>query len=136
MVKRRCAALLAALLLWPAIQSFAQSWPSRPIQIVVSSGAGGTADIMARLIGEKLSPVLGQPVVIENRLGAGGHVGAASVARTNPDGYTLLVSGSPTHSVGPHLLKTVPKIADGMLELPSEPSLASLVDWDAVAKAH
>src|SRR4051794_15274763 len=106
-MQRMCAALLAALLMWPASAN-AQSWPSRPIQIVVSSGAGGTADIMARIIGEKLSPVLGQPVVIENRLGAGGHVGAAAVARANPDGYTLLMSGQPTHSVGPYLFKTLP----------------------------
>jgi tripartite-type tricarboxylate transporter receptor subunit TctC len=85
----------------------AQTWPSRPIQIIVSSGAGGTADILARVIGEQLSPALGQPVVIENRPGAGGHVGAAAVARAQPDGYTLLMSGSPTHSVGPHLFKNL-----------------------------
>jgi tripartite-type tricarboxylate transporter receptor subunit TctC len=114
-MKRVWAALLAAFLSWPA-QGLAQNWPSRPIQIVVSSGAGGTADIMARIIGEKLPPVLGQPVVIENRLGAGGHVGAASVARANPDGYTLLVSGSPTHSVGPHLFKNLPY--DPMRDVP------------------
>jgi tripartite-type tricarboxylate transporter receptor subunit TctC len=100
-------ALVGALVLAPAA-SQAQDWPSRPVQIVVSSGAGGAADIIARMIAEKLSPALGQPVVIENRTGAGGHVGAASVARANPDGYTLLMSGSPTHSVGPHLFKNLP----------------------------
>jgi tripartite-type tricarboxylate transporter receptor subunit TctC len=83
----------------------AQSWPAKPIHLVVSSGAGGTADIVARMIGERLSPSLGQPVVIENRPGAGGHLGAALVARAPGDGYTLLMSGSPTHSVGPHLFK-------------------------------
>ncbi|AMN42217.1 Bug family tripartite tricarboxylate transporter substrate binding protein [Rhodoplanes sp. Z2-YC6860] len=106
-MKRTGAAVLAALLLGLASPSFAQSWPTRPIQIVVSSGAGGTADIMARIIGDRLSPVLGQPIVIENRLGAGGHVGATSVARANPDGYTLLMSGQPTHSVGPYLFKNL-----------------------------
>lgn len=85
----------------------AQPWPSKPIHIVVSSGAGGTADIMARLVGDKLAAALGQPVVIENRTGAGGHLGAKSVARAAPDGYTLLMSGSPTHSVGPHLFKNL-----------------------------
>jgi tripartite-type tricarboxylate transporter receptor subunit TctC len=94
----------------------AQSWPARSIQIVVSSGAGGTADNMARIIGDKLSAALGQPVVIENRLGAGGHVGAASVARAQPDGYTLLMSGSPTHSVGPYLFKNLPY--DPMRDVP------------------
>jgi tripartite-type tricarboxylate transporter receptor subunit TctC len=94
----------------------AQDWPNRPVQIVVSSGAGGAADIVARMIGEKLGPAIGQPVVIENRTGAGGHIGAASVARANPDGYTLLMSGSPTHSVGPHLFKNLPY--DPMRDVP------------------
>jgi tripartite-type tricarboxylate transporter receptor subunit TctC len=84
-----------------------QSWPNRPINIVVSFGAGGTADILARMIGEELSTALGQPVVIENRPGAGGNLGAHAVARAAPDGYTLLMSGSPTHSVGPHLFKNL-----------------------------
>lgn len=84
-----------------------QSWPNRPINIVVSFGAGGTADILARMIGEELSTALGQPVVIENRPGAGGNLGAQTVARAAPDGYTLLMSGSPTHSVGPHLFKNL-----------------------------
>jgi tripartite-type tricarboxylate transporter receptor subunit TctC len=87
--------------------AMAQSWPTRPVQITVSSGAGGTADIIARMIGEKLAPALGQPVVVENKPGAGGNLGASAVARANPDGYTLLMSGSPTHSVGPHLFKNL-----------------------------
>jgi tripartite-type tricarboxylate transporter receptor subunit TctC len=99
------ATLLAGLMLLSPALAAAQSWPTKPIRIVVSSGAGGTADIVARMIGERLSPALGQPVVIENRPGAGGHLGAALVARAEPDGYTLLMSGSPTHSVGPHLFK-------------------------------
>jgi tripartite-type tricarboxylate transporter receptor subunit TctC len=111
MKKRHAASLfcswLLGLLLFAPPESLAQSWPSRPIQIVVSSGAGGTADILARMIGDRLSPVLGQPIVFENRLGAGGHVGAAAVARANPDGYTFLMSGSPTHSVGPYLFKNL-----------------------------
>jgi tripartite-type tricarboxylate transporter receptor subunit TctC len=88
-------------------QSQTQAWPSRPITIVVSFGAGGTADILARMIGDELSTALGQPVVIENKPGAGGNLGAQTVARATPDGYTLLVSGSPTHSVGPHLFKNL-----------------------------
>jgi tripartite-type tricarboxylate transporter receptor subunit TctC len=99
---------LLACLVWlsPAVAG-AQSWPTKPVHIVVSSGAGGTADILARMIGDRLAPSLGQPVVIENRPGAGGHLGAGLVARAQPDGYTLLMSGSPTHSVGPHLFKSL-----------------------------
>src|SRR5437868_4608787 len=105
---KRTALLLLGLLGLLPVPSQAQSWPTRPIQIVVSSGAGGAADIMARLVGEQLSAALGQPVVIENRPGAGGNTGAIAVARANPDGYTLLMSGSPTHSVAPHLFKNLP----------------------------
>src|SRR4051794_15752998 len=97
--------LFASLVLLAPPWASAQSWPTKPVHILVSSGAGGPADILARMIGERLAPVLGQPVIVENRPGAGGHLGAALVARAQPDGYTLLMSGSPTHSVGPHLFK-------------------------------
>jgi tripartite-type tricarboxylate transporter receptor subunit TctC len=97
--------LLACLVLLSPTFANAQSWPTKPVHVIVSSGAGGTADILARMIGDRLSPALGQPVVIENRPGAGGHLGAGLVARAQGDGYTLLMSGSPTHSVGPHLFK-------------------------------
>jgi tripartite-type tricarboxylate transporter receptor subunit TctC len=95
-------AFVSASALAPA---YADDWPSRPIQVIVPFGAGGAADIVARLVGDKLATALGQPVVIENRPGAGGNIGAAAVAHANPDGYTLLMSGSPTHSVGPYLYK-------------------------------
>ncbi len=97
--------LLAGLMLLLPTSAGAQSWPAKPVHIIVSFGAGGTADILARMIGERLSPLLGQPVIVENRPGGGGNLGARSVARAEPDGYTLLMSGSPTHSVGPHLFK-------------------------------
>src|SRR5580704_3860980 len=105
-MRLRCI-LLACLLVFVSSLARAQSWPTRPIHIIVSSGAGGTADILARVIGERLAGVLGVPVIIEDRPGAGGHLGAGSVARAEPDGYTLLMSGSPTHSVGPHLFKNL-----------------------------
>lgn len=106
-MRSRTVLFLFLVMLCPFDQAMAQSWPTRPIQVTVSFGAGGTADIIARMIGEKLAPALGQPVVVENRPGAGGNLGAASVARANADGYTLLMSGSPTHSVGPHLFKNL-----------------------------
>jgi tripartite-type tricarboxylate transporter receptor subunit TctC len=106
-MRSRGVLFLLCVTLFSCGHAMAQSWPTRPLQIVVSFGAGGTADILARMIGEKLAPALGQPVVVENRPGAGGNMGAASVARAAADGYTLLMSGSPTHSVGPHLFKNL-----------------------------
>ena len=104
-------------------QAQAQGWPSRPVRVVVAFVAGGTADIVARLIADRLSPVLGQPVVVENRPGAGGNVGASAVAHSDPDGYTLLMSGSPTHSVGPHLFKNLNY--DPMRDVPPVAMIAS-----------
>ncbi len=96
--------------------ALAQAWPVKPIRIVVSSGAGGTADILARLLGERIAPAMGQSMIIDNRPGAGGHLGAEMVARAPADGYTFLMSGSPTHSVGPHLFKNLPY--DPMRDVP------------------
>jgi tripartite-type tricarboxylate transporter receptor subunit TctC len=112
------------LLCWAltSAPAFADDWPSRPIQVVVPFGAGGAADIIARLIGDKLTIALGQPVVIEDKPGAGGNIGAAAVARANPDGYTLLMSGSPTHSVGPYLYKDLSY--DPMRDVPPVAMLA------------
>ena len=113
---------LGLLLCLTVTSARAEDWPTRPIQIVVSFAAGGTVDIVARMVGERLSARLGQPVVIENRPGAGGNIGAAAVARSNADGYTLLMSGSPTHSVGPHLFKNL--TFDPMRDLPPVAMLA------------
>ncbi|MFY8177825.1 MAG: Bug family tripartite tricarboxylate transporter substrate binding protein [Limnohabitans sp.] len=75
-----------------ATQAIAQSFPAKPIQVVVPVAAGGGTDLLARTLGQKVSDLLGQPVVIENRLGAGGNIGVEMVAKSKPDGYTLLVS--------------------------------------------
>jgi len=139
--------LFASLLLLAPSLAAAQGWPTKPVHILVSSGAGGTADILARMIGERLAPMLGQPVIVENRPGAGGHLGAGLVARAQPDGYTLLMSGSPTHSVGPHLFKSlsyepmrdVPPvamvaIAPNLLVTKSSLPVKSLADLVALAR--
>jgi tripartite-type tricarboxylate transporter receptor subunit TctC len=118
-MKKRSVFLLAGWLTSLALVSApvrADEWPSRPIQMIVPFGAGGAADIVARLVGDKLAAALGQPVVIEDKPGAGGNIGAGLVARANPDGYTLLMSGSPTHSVGPYLYKDLSY--DPMRDLP------------------
>lgn len=81
----------------------AQAWPERPIRIVVPYGAGSAPDVIARTIGEEISPALGQPVIVENRLGAGGKIGTEHVARASADGYTLLLGSKDTHGVMEHL---------------------------------
>ena len=116
-------ALVACLaLLFPTIVQ-AQKWPSSPIHMIVPFGAGGAADILTRLVAERLGKALGQPVVVEDRPGAGGNVGAAFVAHSNPDGYMLLMSGSPTHSVGPHLFKNL--AYDPMRDVPPVAMIAA-----------
>src|SRR5258705_1365481 len=79
------------------------NYPSRPIQLVVTVPPGGAADFVARIIGAKLADALGQPVVISNRGGAGGTTAAAAVAKSDPDGYTLLLNTIATHGIGPHI---------------------------------
>src|SRR5437870_2820938 len=80
----------------PVVSRFAwaQAYPSRPVHIIVGFAPGSASDIIARLIGQRLSERLGQPFVVENRGGAGGTLGAEAVAHASPDGYTLLLSGS------------------------------------------
>lgn len=94
MIARLIRLALAIALLGAAAGALAQaaSYPSRPIKIVVPYPAGGPADLLARIVGEKISPRLGQPVVIENKPGAGGHIGGELVARAQPDGYTLVLA--------------------------------------------
>ncbi len=85
--------VVAALGLFGVISNgFAQNFPNKPIQIIVPVAAGGGTDLLARTLGQKVSEVLGQPVVIENKLGAGGNIGVDMVVKAKPDGYTLLLS--------------------------------------------
>ncbi len=100
------AALASGLLASPF--ALAQSWPSKPIRVVVNFPPGGAADQLARAIGQPLSEALGQPVVVENRGGANGNIGGEAVAKSAPDGYTLLMSSGGMVSVNPHLYPKMP----------------------------
>ena len=84
------------------------SYPNRAVQLVVTVPPGGAADNIARVIGAKLADALGQPVIINNRGGAGGTTAAAQVAKSEPDGYTLLLNTISTHGIGPHLYSNLP----------------------------
>ena len=86
----------------------AQDYPNRPIRLIVTVPPGGAADFIARLVGGKLSEAMGQPVLVENRGGAGGTIAADAVAKAAPDGYTLLQNSITTHGVGPHLYSKLP----------------------------
>lgn len=98
-----CAALVLA---WP-VPGLADDFPSRPITLIVPSPPGGGTDTQARILAPALSQILGQTIVIENRPGASGNIGAQAVARASPDGYTLLAMIS-SHVTNPSLLKSVP----------------------------
>jgi tripartite-type tricarboxylate transporter receptor subunit TctC len=97
---------LALLLLGPAHAQTA--WPGKPIRLIVGFAAGGSTDVTARIIAQALSDRLGQPVVVENRGGAGGNIGADAVAKADPDGYTLLMATSSTFAANPNLYKSLP----------------------------
>jgi tripartite-type tricarboxylate transporter receptor subunit TctC len=101
-----CAAPFMAL-----VQSFpalAQAWPSKPIRLVVPYPPGGSTDLLARTIGQKLGDSLGQQIIVDNRAGAGGMLGSDIVARSAPDGYTILLGTGATHGLTLLLSKTVP----------------------------
>jgi tripartite-type tricarboxylate transporter receptor subunit TctC len=87
--------------------ALAQDYPSRTIKLIVPTGAGGITDILARLVGKSITDQLGQPVVIDNRTGAGGTIGTRAVAQAEPDGYTLLMA-FPSHAANPALYATLP----------------------------
>ena len=140
-------ALLAAVL--GAAPAFGQAgFPSKVVKIIVPFPAGGSADVLARIVGEKLSAKWGQPVVVENRVGAGGNIGAEAVFRADPDGHTILSSPpgplainlnlykqlafDPTKFVPVTVLAIVPNVITARLDLPAN----SVKDLIAYAKAN
>jgi tripartite-type tricarboxylate transporter receptor subunit TctC len=139
---------LPLLLALAAFDVPAQGWPAKPIRAVVPVGAGSSTDIVHRLVLEQLSSQLGQQVVVENRVGAGGTIGAAAVAKSPPDGYTLLAHGS-AHTIAPALYKSLPYdpardfvavvpigISPSVLVVPPVKGMKTAADLVAAAKAR
>jgi len=104
---RRLMMLTATGSILPTISAFAQNWPTQPIRIVVPFGAGGVADLTARVVAQRMSQSLGQGVIVDNRPGAGGVVASDVVAKAAPDGYTLLLMSNAS-AVSANLFKTLP----------------------------
>ncbi|MEJ8850144.1 Bug family tripartite tricarboxylate transporter substrate binding protein [Variovorax rhizosphaerae] len=97
----------AAMGVWSAPASAQQAWPDRPIRIIVPYAAGQGADALMRLVGQELSKTLNQSIVVENRAGAGGNIGAALAAKSTPDGYTFLLGTNATHAANEFLYPTL-----------------------------
>ena len=95
-------ALAASLAVTPAL---AQNYPTSPVHLIVAYSAGGTGDVVARIVAPKLSQALGQSVIVENRAGASGAIGAHSVATAAPDGFTLLIGQTAEVAINQHWLK-------------------------------
>ena len=104
----RLAGLIVAVGLGCQGATAQDQYPSRPVRMVVSFAAGGPTDIVARVMSAKISELLGQQFVVENRTGAGGNTGANDVAKAPPDGYTLLIATVSTHAINPGLYKKIP----------------------------
>ncbi len=100
--------LITVLLMVVSSAALAQPFPSKPIRLIAPFTPGGALDLIARIVGGKLSEVVGQPVIVENRAGASGAIGSEAVARSAPDGYTLLLGATATHGVNPALNPKLP----------------------------
>jgi tripartite-type tricarboxylate transporter receptor subunit TctC len=108
-VKRLLCSILAAACAVAAGSAFAQDkWPQKPITYIVPFPPGGTTDILARAIAQKLGPALGTTIVVENKPGAGGNIGSDFVAKAKPDGYTIVGGTISSHAINPSIYKTMP----------------------------
>src|SRR3712207_2725321 len=133
---RRQALLAGALLAGTALSlapGAAQTYPTRTITMVVPFAAGGSTDVVARIIAQKMSEGLGQQVIVENVAGAGGSTGAARVAKAEPDGYTILMGTVATHALNPLMLKRKPY--DAVTDF-TPVSLLVLVPNVQIGRAH
>ncbi|MDB5857841.1 MAG: tripartite tricarboxylate transporter substrate binding protein [Ramlibacter sp.] len=128
---KRLITLLAAALV--TVGASAQSWPSKPIRLIVPFTAGSGTDIIARTLGEAMSKGLGQPLIIDNKPGAGGTIGAAQVAKSEPDGYTILIHSS-GHALNPAIYPSLPY--DTLKDLTGVTPLAALPNVMVVSPAR
>src|SRR3569833_1077931 len=104
--------LLTVLAFGLAAPAGAQTYPDRPIRLIAPFPAGGLADVLARAVGDEMAKTLGQPVIVENRAGAGGNTGADAVAKSQPDGFTLLMSSAGILTANPFLYAKMPFAAE------------------------
>ena len=100
-------AICLSMLLGLAVSAGAQEYPMKPVRVVDPFSPGGSTDVLARIVGARLQERLGQPFIVDNRAGGGGHIGADFVAKAPPNGYTLLVAGVP-HAIGMTLYRKLP----------------------------
>jgi tripartite-type tricarboxylate transporter receptor subunit TctC len=142
----RRAWIAACLLLALSAPAMAQDYPNRTIKIIVPTGVGGITDLLARLVGKSISDQLGQPIIIDNRTGAGGILGTRAVAQAEPDGYTLLMV-FPSHAANPALYAKLPydsekdfapismvtKVSEILL-VPNSSSAKSVAEFVALAR--
>src|SRR3989440_1195745 len=130
-----------------AMQAFGQGYPNKPVHVIISFTPGSSTDIVGRIVIQKLTEIWGQPIVPENRAGAGGSIGSAAVAKAAPDGYTLLINSN-AHSVNPAIYAKLPydtlkdfteiaplAIQPNVFVVPSESPYKSLADFITAAKA-
>jgi tripartite-type tricarboxylate transporter receptor subunit TctC len=142
-------ALAALTLICGAAAASAQSWPDKPIRILVGFAAGGPADISARLIADRMSEAWGQPVVVENITGAAGNIATDRVAKSAPDGYTLLLAASATIVTNPSLYQKLPfdpvrdlapvtliVVTPNILAVPASLPITSVAELVAYLRAH
>ena len=145
-----CCAVLAATLAAHVQASLAQGWPSRPVKLIVPTGPGAATDVMARLLADGVSRTLGQPMIVENMPGASGIVAHQTVARTTPDGYTLLFTNTSGMAINPVSFKQLPydptrdftpvgmvcSLGPQMLSVNAELPVKTLPELIAYAKAN
>ena len=110
--RRLAQTLLGAVLAVSSMATHASDWPDRPIRLIVPFPTGGATDVISRLIAESAAKAMNANIIVDNRTGAGGTIGSGEVARSKPDGYTLLFTTSSTHAIAPHLYKSLPYDAE------------------------